>query len=175
MIKAMLFALFVALLMVGCGNEKGIVDATKLLDRNGIKYLPNEDMPFTGQAVSFYENWQKKSEVTYKEGKQEGLYTFWLNNGKKYQQQHYEDGQKIGIFREWYPSGQKKWEGIYKEDKPNGLWTLWYENGNKWREGNRKGYENIGLWIYFNDDGTEKSRRTYKNGKAVPTHFEIQN
>ena len=65
--KATLFALFVALLMVGCGewsNPSGGVDMTdtapkkdaiqtavdlsKLQDRSGVKYLPNEENPFTG-------------------------------------------------------------------------------------------------------------------------------
>ena len=58
--KATLFALFIALLMVGCGD--GNVDYFDLEDRNGVKYLPNEETPFTGRAESFTTYWQKELE-----------------------------------------------------------------------------------------------------------------
>ena len=60
--KATLFALFVGLLMVGCGepdlsDPEALKDATadavdwsKLQDRSGVAYLPNTDKPFSGYA-----------------------------------------------------------------------------------------------------------------------------
>jgi len=64
--------------------------------------------------TNFYENGQKKSEETLKDGKPDGLWT------------------------EWYENGQKKFEGTYKDGKPDGLVTWWNENGQKERERNYK-------------------------------------
>ena len=61
--KAILFALFVALLMVGCGEDDlsdldvfedvtaDAVDWSKLQDRDGVIYLPNTDKPFSGYGM----------------------------------------------------------------------------------------------------------------------------
>ncbi len=83
-------------------------------ERDGLAYIPNETTPFTGVNISTYPNQQKKAEIHYKDGKQEGLTTF------------------------WYENGQKQLEGNYKDGKVEGLATLWDENGqkqsDKWNE-----------------------------------------
>ena len=68
--KAVLLALFVALLMVGCeeadlsdpdvveDNTADTVEWSKLQDRDGVIYLPNTDKPFSGFAKRAYENEQ---------------------------------------------------------------------------------------------------------------------
>ena len=160
--KATLFVLFFALLMVGCGESpqpsesaamnntapekdatETAVDWSKLQDREGVMYLPNEETPFTGRAESFYENGQKELESNYKDGKPDGLWT-WL-----------------------YGSGQKEREGNYKDGKKDGLVTWWYENGQKKVEGNHKDGEPDGPTILYNEDGTERGRSTYKDGELV--------
>ena len=42
----------------------------------------------------------------------------------------YKDGKKDGLWTYWYENGQKKREENYKGDKRNGLWTWWDEDGN---------------------------------------------
>ena len=93
--KVTLLALFVGLLMVGCGEPDlsdpdvvedataDAVDLSKLQDRNGVYYLPNEETPFTGRAESFYENGQKSSEGQYRDGFKEGLWVEWREDGSK--------------------------------------------------------------------------------------------
>ena len=48
-----------------------------------IAYLSGEDTPFTGKVEDFYDNGQKVEEGNYKDGKLEGLYTSWYENGQK--------------------------------------------------------------------------------------------
>ena len=91
--KSLLLAIFVALLMVGCGEET--VDYYTLQDRNGTMYLPNEKTPFTGRSGSFYENGQKKLEINYKDGKKDGLWCIWLPNGQKWLESTYKDGERV--------------------------------------------------------------------------------
>ena len=155
MIKAMLFALFVVLLMVGCGepdlsNPDRVEDATAdgvnwltLQKRNGIMYLPTENTPFNGLAVSWYGRGRKQFKVTLKDGKMEGLWTKWNVNG------------------------QKTEEANYKKGKKDGLWTWWFENGQKSRKATYKDGKRDGFEIYYNEDGTEESRYTQKDGQLV--------
>ena len=99
--KAKLFALFVALLMVGCGESSDpsdpsdssttpevledatadAVDWSKLQGRNGVMYLRSENTPFTGLAESWYGRGRKEFEVTLKDGMEDGLNTYWYENG----------------------------------------------------------------------------------------------
>ena len=52
----------------------------------------------------------KKSEEHYKDGKRDGLSTYWYNNGKKLGSGHYKDGLKDGRWTWWYKSEMKKSE-----------------------------------------------------------------
>ena len=41
------------------------------------------------------------------------------------------NGKKDGLWTGWDDNGQKKSEGTFKDGKWDGLWTLWYDNGQK--------------------------------------------
>ena len=157
--KKLLAAMFVALLMVGCGESsqpsEGVdmtdtdpekdsietaVDLWKLRDRNGVMYLPNEETPFTGRGKKFHENGQKKVEINFKDGKLDGLWT------------------------RWYESGQKNAEGNWKDNKLMSA-KAWKPNGEKCPVTNLQ--DGNGFLVRYNDDGTEKRRETYKDGEIV--------
>lgn len=106
-------------------------------------YTPNQQKPYTGLAKNIHENGQLLLFVQISEGKE------------------------VGIKTAWYKNGQKCWEESYKDGKANGLWTRWYESGAKWEEGNHRNGKREGLWIYYDNDGTERSRRTYNEGKPT--------
>ena len=59
-----LLGLLLVMGMVGCGG-----DAPKLVERDGLFYQVNSETPFTGAAVSKYENGQKAVEAIFKDGK----------------------------------------------------------------------------------------------------------
>ena len=79
-------------LLSGCSEK--VVDADKLQDRGGLVYLPNEESPFTGKAIQRYDgSEQKKSEGNFKDGKKDGLWTRWHENGQKDIQGNIKDGK----------------------------------------------------------------------------------
>ena len=157
--KAILLSLAIALLMVGCGE---VVDYEKLQDRGGVKYLPNEEAPFTGRAERLYENGQKRIEGNYKDGKADGLETVWYENGQKMSESNFKDGKPNGIVTGWYINGQKKWEGNWKEGKTVSA-KSWKPNGEKCPATNVK--DGNGVGVQYTDDGTEESRYTFKDGE----------
>ena len=126
--KATLFALFVGLLLVGCGED--IVDGLKLQDRNGVTYLQNEETPFTGRARIFNENGQKQVEGSFKDGKQDGLWIKYNENGQKKREANYKDGKLDGLFVEWHENGQKLFEVNFKDgEEVEGSEKFWNSKG----------------------------------------------
>ena len=111
-------------LLIGCSKES--VELSKLQERGGLYYKINSEEPYSGTSFELYDNGQKKSEGTYKDGKEDGLWTG------------------------WYDNGQNEIEGTFKDGKPDGLSTLWYENGQKKQEGTEN------EWTYWNEDGSLK-------------------
>ena len=115
------------LLIVGCGKT---VDTSEIVYRAGIYYKVNSEVPFTGRAVGYYENGQKKSDETYKNGKQVGKRTIWHENSQKRLECTYIDGEKEGKETIWYENGQKKLEQTFKDGKfVTGTRKQWDENG----------------------------------------------
>ena len=156
--KAVLFALFLGLLMVGCGESSqpsgGVdmndtapkkdaietaIDLSKLKDRDGVKYLPNEETPFTGRAC-WYKNGQKKSESICKNG-------------------------KVMSAKVWKPNGEKCPVTSLKDG--NGLLALWHVNGQKSSEAKFKNGKREGRMIYYNYDGTEMGSIKYMDGERI--------
>ena len=48
-----------------------------------------------GVITEYYENGQKRSEVTYKDGKEDGKWTEWYENGQKWYEATLKDGELI--------------------------------------------------------------------------------
>ena len=92
-------------------------ETTVIQERNGLTYIPNETTPFTGVYITTYPNGQKKIEGNYKDGKKEGLTTWWFENERKQAERNYKDDKQEGLATDWYENGQKEIEGNYKDDK----------------------------------------------------------
>ena len=116
----------------------------------------------------YYENGQKKEEGTYKKnGKKDGKWTSWHENGKKTIEGTYKDGKKDGLETRWYENGQKELEGTYKDGEFDGLWTGWHENGqNSWYSTYKDG-EFDGLTTGWYENGQKKYEITWKNDEII--------
>jgi antitoxin component YwqK of YwqJK toxin-antitoxin module len=95
------------------------------------KLVALDGTPYTGVYTDYYdwENDQKEYEEYYKDGKENGLSTWWYENGQKEYENHYKDGKLNGLSTWWYENGQKECEVRYEDGKLNGLSTWWCENG----------------------------------------------
>ena len=182
--KLILLSLAIALLMVGWGksslpsesvdmNDTALkkdaietaVEWSKLEVRNGIRYLQNEETPFTGRAKQFYFNGQKSGEVSFKDGKGDGLATTWYENGQKKREGNLKDDKPDGLATEWYENGQKKSEVNFKDGRRNGLYTSWHENGQQSSEVNFKDGKQNGLYTSWHENGQQSSEVNCKDGK----------
>lgn len=70
----------------------------------------------------------------YKAGKKEGhwivFFTSIAGNSSKEFDVTYKDGKKDGVYTMWHENGQKQAEGTFNANKKEGDWTYWDERGN---------------------------------------------
>ena len=98
-------------------------------DGNQLYYLPDHKVPFTGKEVSYWPDGQKKTEISYKDGKRHGLKAHWYQSGQKLSEINYKYGKHDGLLTVWYENGQWRRTGNHLDGKMVGIWTHWYENG----------------------------------------------
>ena len=127
--KKTLLIILPLLLILGCSKEP--INENSLLDRNGVKYQQDSQKPYSGKVFRLYENGEKKLEGSYKDGKEDGVWTYWYENGQKSSEGNYKYGEYDGLQTSWYENGQKSFEGNYKYGEYDGLHTVWYEDGQK--------------------------------------------
>ena len=125
--KKFILILISLLFVTGISEGK---EVSYLQNRNGIKYEVNSETPFTGRLVKKYENGQKKEETNYKDGKKDGVFTFWFENGQKKLEGKFKNGKDVGLWTGWHKNGQKGLEWNLKNGKEDGLLTIWDEEGN---------------------------------------------
>jgi len=119
----------------------------------GIHYFKTEEA-----ALSWY---YRRDSNNFPDGK----CTTWFENGQKYYEGIFKNGEKDGEWTIWFVNGNKKSEGTYKDNKFVGKW---YQNGKIKYEGS---YGNVkemlkdGKWTYWYEDGQKESKETYKNGE----------
>jgi len=121
-----------------------VVDKDGLVERDSLFYEQTSETPFTGTTVSYHPNGQIKTEGEFRDGKRNGIFTLWFQDGLKQLEEEYWDGREEWRLTQWYRNGQKCSEGMLKKGQSTcqgelqsiavGLWTYWYQNGQKKRD-----------------------------------------
>lgn len=156
--------LFISFLCLGCQEE---IDRKELVERKGVLYKVNSEKGFTGVVVEKYDNGQKESEGTYKNGELDGVETTWLRGWGKFTEKNYKDGELNGTSTVWYDNGQKSYEKSYKDGELNGVSTSWYKNGQKKTEETLKDGKLEGRRLSWTIHGYKTSEKIYKNGLEI--------
>lgn len=185
-----LIIVFITILFISKGNSQAI-SMHYLVERQGIYYKVNSEMPFSGVAFSEYSNTQKEEENTFRNGVRHGKSLKWFNNGQiKFTgtydsgylegkvMTYYENGQlefegnyktgvKQGTCKEWYENGQIKFEGNYNVNFLTGFCKKWYENGSLESEGTYLMNKYDGNVTEYYRNGVIKKRGTYLKGTRI--------
>ena len=145
--KATLFALFVALLMTGCGEEGGIKQQLLEEGKKRQEEIKRKYGVIIAEAIEFgYEEHQKAGWIGglfYASDKDlEPPYTGWVKEvNHKYDSivklTQFKDGVQDGPDMSWglrVMGGYKLEEGTWKDGAKDGLWTYWYGRQKKREE-----------------------------------------
>jgi antitoxin component YwqK of YwqJK toxin-antitoxin module len=160
-----LIGVIVAGLSIMLFLTQAISTVDTLEEKDGVAYVPNSEQPFTGKYVQKFENGQKKFEMTFEEGKLQGLANKWHKNGQIKGQMNFKDGKFEGVESLWYDNGQKKSAHHYQDDKPHGVHISWHANGQKSAEGTTKEGELHGKLIEWHDNGEKQFEHHYNDGE----------
>ena len=164
------------------------IDADKLEKKENIFYEKGNSKPFSGQAITYFDNSKKQTSTGYKNGKIEGKIEGWYQSGAKQVEGQLINGQQAGMWTAWYKNGNKIRQGAFQNGKEEGEYTWWtekgiiskkgfyhagiadgkwewyYENGQKKQEGILRGETNDGTWKDWYENGQQKMIGTFKNG-----------
>jgi antitoxin component YwqK of YwqJK toxin-antitoxin module len=114
-----------------------------------------------GSTVGLDEQNRKIFEGELQEGRAEGFWTTFYDNGLPRWR-----GQKKDAM--WYPDGKKKMDGSFLNGEKNGLSTIWHPNGLKWREQRHEEGIPNGIWRNWDSEGTLVEEINYLEGLLVP-------
>ena len=116
-------------LLIGCSTE-----LDTLQKRGDTYYEINSEEPFSGLILNKYESGQKHTKGYLTNGREDGIWTWWYENGQKSKEVDYFDGKTLDVlYKKWDDNGQKE-EGTLKDGKLDEKWTKWYMNGQKSQE-----------------------------------------
>ncbi len=161
------------------------ITVDKIQVRNGLYYAINEEKPFTGNIVDFFNNGQKRIQIEIKNGIPEGKAICWFENGfkdreffvkgfymeidgSKFDYDHLQNLVLNGLFKYSEENGEKVFEEYYYNDnRIDGHWINYYSNGNKMQEGDFKDTDPFLKQIKRYDRNFEMTRwyGRIKNGK----------
>ena len=104
----------------------GLVNLSDLrMGLDGLRF-PSSNKPFSGAVFSLhYSNGEKYQQGTLAEGKRDGVWLEWYENGVKNSELTYKSGKLLSSLT-WKPNGEKSKNGIING---NGILKNWHENG----------------------------------------------
>jgi antitoxin component YwqK of YwqJK toxin-antitoxin module len=91
--------------------------------------LSYRDGKFDGLCIQWYKNGKKRDETNWKQDKKDGLDRLWDENENILQERSWKNDVLDGKYTQWYENGQKRLEANYKDGKLDGKQTQWYESG----------------------------------------------
>lgn len=80
---------------------------------------------------------------------------------------HYKDGKKDGLFKEWYQNGHIKEVSLFQDDELHGRRICYWPNGTKRFHVNYINGQMDGVYEEFDENGMTKQIKTYYKGKLI--------
>ena len=139
------------------------LEMNDLVEREGLYYEKFTVVLFTGEVTG-------KIQGQFKDGKREGLWTSFYENGQLWWKGPYKDGKLNGPYVWYYDNGQLWSEETYKDGEiEDGPYLTYHENGQLWSEETYKDGKREGPWVTYWGNGTvvEEYTGTFKDGVKV--------
>jgi antitoxin component YwqK of YwqJK toxin-antitoxin module len=131
---------------------------------DGLYYKKFTDVPFTGEVTG-----QRQGQ--FKDGRRDGAWVEYYQNGLLAAKGDYKDGEKEGPWVTYHQNGQLSGKGDFKNGVWDGPWVWYYYNDQLYMRGDFKGGEWDGPWVGYWMDGTKADfSGTYRNGVKVPDY-----
>jgi hypothetical protein len=114
-----------------------------------------------------YASGEPKITGAFVDGKAEGTWTWWYENGSKMTEGTFTGGRRNGVWQTWYEDGTRKSESTYQGDQLNGTSYQWYPSGVLKQQGNFMNDRRHGVHQYFDTAGRLLEERIFERGTLI--------
>ena len=153
------------------GNLKKIVKYV-----NDVEQVLEPDMKPLIVQHEYYPSGKVKREASFRDGKREGIWREFDEEGNVIKSQTYNkgglinegivdtDGKRRGEYKEFYPDSTLRVEGLFIDGLRSGEWKFYYHNGQLQEVGSYKEGEPDGVWIWYHDNGQKEIEEQFYKG-----------
>ena len=151
---------------------------------NDVEQVLESDMKPLVVQHEYYPNGKVKREASFRDGKREGVWREFDEDGKVLNSQTYEkgvlvgqgivdtDGKRRGQYKEFYPDSTLRAEGLFVEGQRSGEWKFYYNNGQIQEIGSYNEGQPDGTWIWYYDNGQKQIEEQFFNGTSNGSYKE---
>jgi antitoxin component YwqK of YwqJK toxin-antitoxin module len=156
-------------------DEKGnLKKITKFV--NDVEQVVESDMKPLVVQHEYYPNGKVKREASFRDGKREGVWREFDEQGNVLNSQTYQkgvlvgqgivdtDGKRRGLFKEFYPDNSLRAEGVFVDGLRSGEWKFYYHNGQIQEIGSYKEGQPDGIWTWYYDNGQKQIEEQFFKG-----------
>ena len=153
------------------GNLKKIIKYI-----NDVEQVLEPDMKPLIVQHEYYPNGKVKREASFRDGKREGVWREFDEEGNVINSQTYKkgglmseglvgtDGKRRGEYKEFYPDSTLRAEGLFIDGLRSGEWKFYYHNGQLQEVGTYKEGDPDGVWIWYHDNGQKQIEEQFYKG-----------
>ena len=160
--------IIISLLSLSVGLSQQEYNIEHLLERDGVYIKKFSDEIVNGKVFQMFGD-MKVPLGKMKDGKKEGKWMVWYDNGTKQEEQNYKDGKKNGLTTKWTENGRRR-ETQYLNDEVYGLETIYTGVGGVLTEIDWIDSLNF-IGSRFYEDGTIMSKGEFVNNKPYDGQF----
>lgn len=164
-------------------DEKGnLKKITKYV--NDVEQMLEGDMKPLIVQHEYYPNGKVKREASFRDGKREGVWREFDEDGNVVNSQTYKkgalvgegivgiDGKRRGDYKEFYPDSTLRAEGLFIDGLRSGEWKFYYHNGKLQEIGSFNAGDPDGIWIWYYDNGEKQIEEQFYKGQPNGSYKE---
>jgi len=159
-ITSIILILFLSLLSSPSWSETLSIEDLfyNIVSSKELYYKKSSRQLFTGEISG---SWNGK----FKEGKKEGLFTIYYENGMLHSKEYFKNGERNGSIEHYNSNGKLLRRGSFKNGVLHGFWEDFDGNGTLLNVGNYDNGKNDGFWKRFYRNGQLQEKGVYINDK----------
>lgn len=113
--RIFLFVVLLGTWLLGYAEDR--IDASRVVEREGLVYEIGVDTPFSGLVVDTFVDGQLEEQTSYKDGLKHGSEATWYNNGQLRSKCNYKNGEKDGMWIKFSKDGTVQLQKQYQDGK----------------------------------------------------------
>ena len=157
-------------------DEKGNLKKITKFVNDVEQVLESDQKPLVVQH-EYYPNGKVRREASFRDGKREGVWRDFDEDGNVIKSQTYKkgvlvgegivdtDGKRRGEYKEFYPDSTLRAEGLFVGGFRSGEWKFYYHNGKLQEIGSYIEGQPDGAWTWYYDNGQKQIEEQFYKGQ----------